>query len=179
MAELAHIAHIHGELDASQRYAETYLQRCLERDHAIDSAYALYTHAFYARLQGDQERAYSSAHAALDIFSQSHPTAMSPGEQLFELRAQNELARVEGNYTASQESLEQAVSLIQAMGNHYLLADALFDQACFAQQQGKYLDARHLAQHTIKIAESKKLSHFYRRSIHLLRQLAEAKEQQR
>jgi ATP/maltotriose-dependent transcriptional regulator MalT len=85
---------------------------------------------------------------------------MSPAEQLFELRTQTELARVEGNYTASQESVEQVLLLIQVMENHYLLADTLFDQACFAQQQGKYHDARHLAQRTIKIAESKKLSHF-------------------
>ncbi len=176
LAELAHLAHIRGEVDVALKYAETYLQHCLKGDNPLETAYAFSTHAFYTRIQGNLKRAYQSVSEAQSIFSRSHLMALSPSQQLIALRVQAEMARVEGNYPASQASVEQVVSLIQSMGNDYLLADTLYDQACYAQEQGKYDDARSLAWRTIKIAESRKLWSFSERSAHLLQQLAAASD---
>src|SRR5579859_4365995 len=179
LAELAHLAHIRGEVDAALRYIETYLQRCLKGDNLLETAYAFSMHAFYIRLQGNLKRAYQSASEAQSLFSHSHLMAVSPHQRLIGLRVQAEMARAEGNYIASQASVEQIVSLIQSMGNDYLLVDALFDQACFAHEQGKHDDAHSLARRTIKIAESRKLWRFSERSAHLLQQLADTRDKLR
>lgn len=175
LPHLAHIAHMHNEVDAAVRYTQIYLERCQDTGDPLAIANALYTHAFYTRVRGDSNEAFQSASRALDILSQPGLEEKSSKDQLLRLKAQTEFARVRGDYATSQTNIELTASLIEATGNHYLYADLLLDQACFARQQGRFDDAQELAHRIVNVAKERKLHHFQECGIQMLQQLSEAR----
>jgi ATP/maltotriose-dependent transcriptional regulator MalT len=108
----------------------------------------------------------------MDIISQYGPMRASSLESFIALRVQAELARVQGDYAASQVPIEQAARLIQERGNYRLLADLLLEQARFAARLGRRDDARHLAQRVAQVAEQMKFPLFHQLSTQLLQRLA-------
>jgi hypothetical protein len=82
------------------------------------------------------------------------------------------LARVQGDYAASQATVDLAANLVQERSCYYFLADLLFDQASFAIQQKRYADGQQLASRVIQIAKQARLLHFQQRGTLLLEQLS-------
>jgi tetratricopeptide (TPR) repeat protein len=172
LSNLGDLAYIQGEGDAAMEYAEMYLKRYQNSDNAIRTADAHYCYAVYARLQGQLDRAYRSVSSAMDILSQRGQIPESSLENFIKLRVHAELARVQGDYSASQVPIELAASLIQQRGNYHLLADLLLEQARFARNQGRHHDARHLAQRVAQVAEQMKFPLYHQLGTQLLQQLA-------
>ncbi len=80
-----------------------------------------------------------------------------------------ELARIEGDYARSKEYTETVLSLEQATAPPYMIADLLYDQACFANQQGVLDDSRTLALRVVDMASQKGAPHLHSRAVTLLR----------
>lgn len=172
LCNLAHIAHISGEYDIARRFAEAYLQHMQQAGDPGRIAIALYKSGFYARLQGDRDRAYKDLASSVQHFSLRDSAQVLPHERIAELEALTEFARVQGDYARSQEYMEETIALVEEMCDRYSVADLLFDQACFAQQQGLLEEARHLALRVIDVAKQIGADHFYKRSMSLLRNVS-------
>ena len=172
LCNLAHIAHISGEYDIARRFAEAYLQHMQQAGDPGRIAIALYKSGFYARLQGDRDRAYKDLASSVHHFSLRDPAQVLPHERIGELEALTEFARVQGDFARSQEYMEETIALVEEMCDRYNVADLLFDQACFAQQQGLIEEARHLALRVIDVAKQIGADHFYKRSMSLLRNVS-------
>ncbi len=158
LCNLAHIAHMQGEYGTARRYAEAYLQRMEQADDPGRIAVGLFKRGFYARLQGDLDRACEDLKASIQLFSLHHP--VTSNERVCELEARSEFARVHGDYAASSEYVEAAVALVQRMRDRYSMADLLYDQACFAHDQGLLDEARVLASRVLDIAKQIGARHF-------------------
>jgi len=172
LSDLGDLAYIQGEGDIAMEYAEMYLKHYQNSDNKIRTADAHYCYAVYARLQGQLDRAYKSVRSGMDILSQRGQISESSLENFIKLRVQAEWARVQGDYSASQVPIELAASLIQERGNYHLLADLLLEQARFARNQGRYHDARHLAQRVVLVAEQMKFPLYHQLGTQLLQQIA-------
>ncbi len=172
LCNLAHIAHISGEYDIARRFAEAYLRHMQQAGDPGRIAIALYKSGFYARLQGDRDRAYKDLASSLQHFSLRDSAQVLPHERIAELEALTEFARVQGDYARSQEYMEETIALVEELCDRYSVADLLFDQACFAQQQGLLEEARHLALRVIDVAKQIGADHFYKRSMSLLRNVS-------
>jgi len=172
LCNLAHIAHISGDYDIARRFAEAYLQHMQQAGDPGRIAIALYKSGFYARLQGDKDRAYKDLASSIHHFSLRDSAQILPHERIAELEALTEFARVQGDYARSQEYMEETIALVEEMCDRYSVADLLFDQACFAQQQGLTEEARHLALRVIDVAKQIGADHFYKRSMSLLRNVS-------
>jgi tetratricopeptide (TPR) repeat protein len=158
LCNLAHIAHVQGEYGTARRYAEAFLQRMEQADDPGRIAVALFKRGFYARLQGDLEKACEDLKASMQLFALHQPVLLN--ERIAELEARTEFARVQGDYALSREYVEAAVALVQEMRDRYSIADLLYDQACYAHEQGMLEEARQLASRVLDIAKQIGASHF-------------------
>jgi tetratricopeptide (TPR) repeat protein len=158
LCNLAHVAHMQGEYGTARRYAEAFLQRMEQADDPGRIAVALFKRGFYARLQGDLEKACEDLKASVQLFTLHQPVL--PNERVSELEARTEFARVQGDYARSREYVEAAVVLVQEMRDRYGVADLLYDQACYAHQQGMLDEARQLASRVLDIAKQIGARHF-------------------
>ena len=70
------------------------------------------------------------------------------------------------------DQARKTIALVEEMCDRYSVADLLFDQAYFAQQQGLLEEARHLALRVIDVAKQIGADHFYKRSMSLLRNVS-------
>ncbi|HLX58304.1 MAG TPA: tetratricopeptide repeat protein, partial [Ktedonobacteraceae bacterium] len=163
---LAHIAHIQGEYDTALDFSNDYLRRCREGSDTRSLVIALHLHSFYARLNGKLDQAYADTSLGLQLL-----TGKLTGAHRLQLQVEAEFARVQGHYTQSREYIETLASIIEEKCDLYMLADTLFDQACYAQQQRQHEDVRNLAQRVIQVATHIGSPHFQSRSIQLLQQL--------
>ncbi len=166
--ELAHIAHILGDVGAARDFTETYVQRALDTDDPICSVIARYLRGFYERLEGDLDKAYDDLHSSLCLLSELSPATFFH-KDTFGMSLRAELARIEGDYVRSKEYTETVVSLEQATAPPYMIADILYDQACFANQQGVLDDARTLALRVMDMASQIGAAHLHSRAVTLLR----------
>ena len=171
LANLAYIAYLSGEYDATRRFAETYLQHCQEAGDYDFISGALLTCASYARLQGDVDAAYNYVNSCLHLLTIPDTDASFYGRDIVELRARTELARVQGDYACSREYNEKALSLALPSYGPYFTADELLIQAYFARQQGVYDDARTLALRSVQFAEQAGASHTRGLAMDLLQKL--------
>ena len=166
--DLAHIAHILGDVSAARDFTETYVQRALETDDHVCSVIARYLRGFYERLEGDLDKAYDDVHSSLHLFAELSPDTPFH-KDTFGMSVRAELARIEGDYARSKEYTETVLLLEQDTGQPYILADLLYDQACFAKQQGVLDDARTLALRVMDMASQIGASHLHSRAVTLLR----------
>ena len=171
LVNLAYIAFLSGDHDATWHFAETYLQHCREAGDYDFISGALLTCASYARLRGDVDAAYNYANSCLRLVTMPEPDASFYGRDISELRARTELARVQGDYALSREYNEKALSLALPSYGPYFTADALLTQAHFAQQQGLYDDARDLALRSVQFAEQADAFHTRGLALDLLQKL--------
>jgi hypothetical protein len=169
-ADLAHIAHIQGDVDAARGYIETYVKYAIETNDLLSSALALFFRAFYTRLEGNLDKAYNDISLSQSLFLKSkfdQPLEDCP----FGLSILAELARVQGDYEHAREYIEAQIPLAQIHHPLYVSADTLYDQACFALQQGMREDARILAQRVIDLANQIGTPHLHTRALTLLQQI--------
>jgi tetratricopeptide (TPR) repeat protein len=171
LANLAHLAHIVGDIAAARRFAEIYLQHVQKADDPGVLATALSKHGFYARLLGDWDTAYDDLSLCVRLVASNKPASPYSHQRFCEIEAELELARAQGDYERSQEHTEMAISLLQQICDRYYIADLLFDQACFAHQQGLREATRLLASRTIDVATQIGADHFRTRSLQLLQQV--------
>jgi tetratricopeptide (TPR) repeat protein len=170
LVDLAHIAHILGDVGAARRYTETYVKYALETNDLLNSATALFFRGFYTRLEGDLDRAYNDISLSLSLLLQSKSD--QPLEECpLGLSILAELARLQGDYEHSREYIEAQIPLAQISHPLYFTADTLYDQACFALQQGMREDARILAQRVIDVANQIGTPHLHTRALTLLQQI--------
>jgi len=170
LVDLAHIAHILGDVGAARRYTETYVKYALETNDLFNSATALFFRGFYTRLEGDLDRAYNDISLSLSLLLKSKSD--QPLEECpLGLSILAELARLQGDYEHSREYIEAQIPLAQISHPLYLTADTLYDQACFALQQGMREDARLLAQRVIDVANQIGTPHLHTRALTLLQQI--------
>jgi tetratricopeptide (TPR) repeat protein len=168
--DLAHIAHILGDVGAARGYTDTYVKRALETSDAFNSAIALFFRAFYARLDGDLDKAYhdiSLSRSLLLKCKSEHPLE----EYSFGLSVLAELARVQGDYEHSRQYIEAQLQLAQTSYPLYMTADTLYDQACFALQQGMREDAQLLVKRLLDLANQIGTPHLHTRALTLLQQI--------
>lgn len=168
-ADLAHIAHILGDLDAARRYTETYVKRAFEMNNPLHSAVALYFRGFYTRLEGDLDRAYNDISLSRSLLS-TCKSDTPLDERPFGMSILTELARVQGDYARSREYIEAQIPIAQTTDPPYITADMLYDQACFALQQGMHNDTRTLALRIIDMANQIGTPHLHSRALTLLQQ---------
>lgn len=142
LSSFTHIADILGNYSAAQQFVETLLNT--RRNEDPDSfAVALFIRGFYARHMRHLDSAYEDFSNCLRLLSlRRSDSPTSSYRQLFTMAAQAELARVQGNYTRSQEYTETALALAQIFSDHYTSATLLIDQGLFSYQQGKYADTQ-------------------------------------
>jgi hypothetical protein len=93
---------------------------------------------------------------------------ISSHERIFEKEVQLELARIQGNYTLSQQRVAETIALIQSTCDYCDIVDVLYDQACFARQQGYSADASSLALRAADMAKRIGADHLHQRSLGLL-----------
>jgi ATP/maltotriose-dependent transcriptional regulator MalT len=169
LGNLSHVAHILGENDAARHFAEVYLQRAKQADDNWLLAEALFYHAFYARIQGDKDIAFQDLSFCMQLLSQRKMS--KPGANAFEMQIRAELARVQDDYAHSLEFSEAAISLLTCSRGSYYIADILYDQACFAFEQGLLDDAGILAHRAAEMATRIGAHHFRTNSMKLLQKL--------
>jgi hypothetical protein len=126
--------------------------------------------AQYQRLQGSQERAYSTLVAAKDLLTTDEALSAGPDATYPVLLAQLELARLQGDYTTTRQGTEVLAAYLQRIGEPYALACALLDQAFFAAQQGQWEDVPDLAQRIELAAGEVDAAYVRQRGVHLARQ---------
>ncbi|MEO8970655.1 MAG: NB-ARC domain-containing protein [Ktedonobacteraceae bacterium] len=176
LCNIAHIAHLLDDYEAAQRFADDYLQRMQQFGDPGRLPMAFYVHGFYARLQGEKERAFEDLHSSLRLFSsqnvqKSYDTSYY--EHIFELDVQAELARVQGDMLRSQEYVESAITIVKDICDPYGIVDRLYDQAFFAYQQNAFPEATTLAQRAIDVATRINSPHIHMRSVRLLQWISE------
>src|SRR5260370_34531705 len=145
LANLAYIAYLSGDYDATRRFAETYLQHCQEAGNYDFISGALLTCASYARLQGDVDAAYNYVNSCLHLLTLPDTDASFYGREIVELRARTELARVQGDYACSREYNEKALSLALPSYGPSFPARELFIHANFAPHHFAYYYVTRLA----------------------------------
>jgi hypothetical protein len=165
---LAHIAHIRGDSEAAKRYTEAYLRRIKDLGDPNYIATALFMRSFYDRIQGKKDSAYADLNLCMRLMSLNLPTNTSGHGRIFEKEVQLELARVQGNYTLSQKHAAETIALMQNTCDYYNIVDVLYDQACFARQQGYSADARSMALRAADMAQRIGANHLRQRSLNLL-----------
>lgn len=176
LCNLAHIAHLLDDYEAAQRFADDYLQRMQQFGDPSRLPNAFYIHGFYARLQGEKERAFEDLHSSLRLFSSQHVQNSydtSYYEHIFELDVRAELARVQDDILHSQEYVESAIAIVKDICDPYGIVDRLYDQAFFAYQQNALHEAATLAQRAIDIATRINSPHIRMRSMRLLQWINE------
>jgi hypothetical protein len=94
-----------------------------------------------------------------------------PGADVFELQIRAELARIQDDYAHSLEFSEAAISQLTCARSSYYIADILYDQACFAFEQGLLDDAGILAQRAVEMATRIGAHHFRANSMKLVQKL--------
>lgn len=176
LCNLAHIAHLLDDYEAAQRFADDYLQRMQQFGDPGRLPNAFYVHGFYARLQGEKERASEDLHSSLRLFSSqsvqnSYDTSYY--EHIFELDVRAELARVQGDMLRSQEYVESAITIVKDICDPYGIVDRLYDQAFFAYQHNAFSEAATFAQRAIDVATRINSPHIRMRSIRLLQWISE------
>lgn len=169
LGNLSHVAHILGENEAAQHFAEAFVQRAKQAEDALLLAEALYQHAFYARIQGDKDTAFEELSWCMQLLSQNK--LLKPGPDLFEMQIRTELARTQDDYASSSVFSESAISLLTCSRGSYYVVDILYDQACFAFEQGVLDDAGMLARRAAEMATRIGAHHFRTNSMKLLQKL--------
>lgn len=165
---LAHIAYHLGDSGAAKRYTEAYLQRIQDLGDPNHIATALFKRSFYGRIQGKRDSAYDDLSLCMRFMSFDLTSNISGHERIFEKEVQLELARIQGDYALSQQHAAETIALIQSTCDYYNIVDVLYDQACFARQQGYSADARSMASRAADMAERIGADHLHQRSLSLL-----------
>lgn len=170
IANLAYLASSLGEYDAAQHFAEIYLLRAQRSGEVNDIALGFFLRGFLARLRGDGDSAYHDLSLCVHLLPNTANT--SRDERFFEMQVQAEFARVQGDYARAKECTEAGVSLVQGICD-LSTSEMLFDQACYACQQGMFDDAQ--AQILSVLARAKQIGsrHLQMRTVALLQQLPE------
>jgi len=138
---------------------------------AVRAADARYCYAVFARLNGGLNSAYRSISSAVNLITQQNRTSPSPVDKFIGLRVQAELARVQGDYAASQATVDLAASIVLDCGKRFMLADLLFDQARFTHQQGMFAETKLLIERVIHVAQQEDLPTFHQRGQDILQQV--------
>jgi tetratricopeptide (TPR) repeat protein len=174
LANLAMLACAEGDFTHAQRYAEAYLRRA-ERDGGIPAvAGALFKRGLCAHLEGDLDQAYADLNACTRLLALRGAGDKVAHDGIFEMAAQAELARVQGDFARAQHHMEIAVTLAEEVCDHYVVADLLLDQARFARLQERQDEARVLARRVVEVATRVEAHHLRLEGLNLLRQLPEA-----
>lgn len=172
LAGLAHLAHIQGDFQAARRFSEVYVQQAERSGDRESIILARAKRAFYARLLGQKDLAHCDLLTSLRLIREFElPGYPDHERELVEMEARTELARVEGDYPRAQAYVEAAITLLKELYDRYNVVDVLYDQACFALQQGLQEDARKLAQQAAEAAMEAGAPHFYQNSMRLLQEI--------
>ena len=172
LSSFTHIADILGNYSAAQQFVETLLNtRRIEDPDSV--SVALFIRGFYARHMRHLDSAYEDFSNCLRLLSLQR--SVSP--HLFLSAAfydgrPGRLARVQGNYTRSQEYTETALALAQIFSDHYTVATLLIDQGLYTYQQGEYVDTRATFLRLRELASQMEAPHVYRCSSFLERHLS-------
>lgn len=175
LSSFAQIVDIVGSAASAQRAVELFaLARRIQS--CDDYAVALFTRAFYARLDNDFDRAYDDLSCALRLLSlPALGTAVPPAHRhLFTFVIQAELARVQGQYARSQQYTQTALLLAQTYADRYVLVSLLVDQGLYSLQQGHLLDTQKILMRLREVAQPGDAPHFAHCRAHLERSMLEA-----
>jgi hypothetical protein len=167
-ANLANLASTLGEYDVAQHFAEIYLQHAQRSGEANDIALGFFLRGFFARLRGDGDSAYHDLSLCIRLLPNT--ANASRDERFFAMQVQAELARIQGDYARAKEYTEAGVSLVQGICD-LSAAEIVFDQACYACQQGMFDDAHAQILGVLAMAKQIGSRHFQMRSVALSQQL--------
>lgn len=174
LANLAMLACLEGDFARAQRYAEAYLRRAQDDSGGIPAvAGALFKRGLCAHLEGDLDQAYADLSACTRLLALRGAGDKVAHDGIFEMAAQAELARVQGDFARAQHHMGIAVALAEEVCDHYMVADLLLDQARFARLQERQEEARVLARRVVEVATQVEAHQLRLEGLSLLRQLPE------
>ena len=174
LASLAMLACAEGDFASAQRLAETYLRRAEDHGGIPAVAGALFKRGVLAHLEGDLDQAYADLNACTRLLALRGAGETPSHDGIFEMAAQAELARVQGDFARAQHHTELAVALAEEVCDHYMVADLLLDQARFARLQERQEEARLLARRVVEVASQVEAHRLRLDGLSLLRQLPDA-----
>ncbi len=170
---LAHLAYMQNEKAAAIRAVEAFLRHAEQSASPLEVFAAKVRLAQYQRLQGAEERAYATLMAATSLLDSDQQLSTHPATTLPALQAQLELARLQGDYAATQQGVEVAAAYLQDIGEPYALAQTLLEQALFAAQSDQWSDVPDLAQRIVLASEEVDAAFMRQRGLHLAQQAEE------
>ncbi|HEV7128936.1 MAG TPA: ATP-binding protein [Ktedonobacterales bacterium] len=171
LANLAMLACEAGEMDRAQRCVESYLRHGQEDGTLSSVAHALFKRGVGARLQGDTDQAHADLSACIRLLALRSVGDNPTHDGIFEMAAQAELARVQGDFARARHHADLAVALAEEACDHFTVADLLLDQARFARRQQRQEEARALAVRVVEVATRVEAHQLRLEGLSLLRQL--------
>jgi hypothetical protein len=130
---LAHLAYLQGDVHAAYTLADTFLQRVKESGDLRSLATAYLKRGSYRRMLKDTDLAYDDVCTALSLIFMLDAQASS-SDQLLELEARTELARVLGDQKSAACYLESAYALAEMNSDPYARALLLLDKVDLEQK---------------------------------------------
>jgi ATP/maltotriose-dependent transcriptional regulator MalT len=151
--------------DGDTRQFIKLLQACHQHADPASLVVALFSRAFFARVNNHLDKAGEDLSECLKLLLASSPSmSLAPAQQLFCMVVQAELARVQEHYPRAQAYTETALALAQVYGDHYTLGTLLIDQVLFTYHQGQFADTRIAFLRLRELAQHTETPHFRERS---------------
>lgn len=154
---VVHIADMLDNYSTVQRFADKMLQtqgndgaNSVNSANSMDSVVAAqFLRGFFARCDGELDRAYDDYNSCLHPLTAGSPATSSPcsSRQFFTFEIQTELARVQRDCIHAQQHTATTISFAQRYCDPYTIAILLIDQLMFAYYTGQLSEARPLLQH--------------------------------
>lgn len=150
---VVHIADLLDNYSTVQRFTDTLLQ-AQDSDNSDSVVVARFLRGFFARFNGELDRAYDDFNTCLHPLTTENPVAPSAGSrQFFTFEVQTELARVQGDCSHAHQHTSTTVSFAQHYCDPYTVAILLIDQMLFANYMGQLHETRPLLQRLLQLIQ--------------------------
>lgn len=168
LASFAYMVDLPYSYESVQQFAHMLLSKS-QHDEPVTAAIALFMRGFCQHLIGNDERAIDDFTACLRLIEDY--TAPSLYKHFFEIEAQAELARVQGDFVLARSYTQAALSLSETLCDPYITAALLWDEALFSQRQGILNDAYPLVSHLVSLSRRIRAPHVLKWCAFLIQQL--------
>ncbi|GCE29499.1 hypothetical protein KDA_49830 [Dictyobacter alpinus] len=168
---LAHIAHLHREIECAQHYVEQYEYQNRNNAESLSTLSSQVRRAGFLRLQGKRDQAYALLATALQSPLLLEQQADEPAPWLLEQQARIELGRVLGEYQTTQQFTWELASYLRQQEEPYALAYILLNQAEFAQQHQQWneiADMAHMILAAAKPIDAAFFRHYGTQLLHMM-----------
>lgn len=147
---LSQIARIQGRLTEAFSYLDSALGVGRESGHRIWEAVALACIGECYMLNGNLRTARSHVENALALFTKEHATReLGSARWLLGM-----IHAREDDLAGAETSYQTALSLVESVGDIFRQADVRYHQACLAEKEGRFDDAKQLYRTSLRMCQS-------------------------